>query len=158
MSLFVPCVLMLRFAESDSRRYAANFAAYPRKWSLNAPNTNIDHRRVPNQMKFFERHGIIVPLQVNSSTRSTWQPGDIVCWNTGRAAPTPASSQMATHASGLPLVIHKTTACAWKTTASHVADHRTLSFSENDTEIRRAHRKIEFMYGMSTGNVSIKQL
>ena len=43
---------------------------------------NIDHRRVPNLMKFFERHGIIKEKSKNSSD---YLPGDIVCWNLGGA-------------------------------------------------------------------------
>src|SRR5215813_87663 len=34
---------------------ASNFGVYPHRWGLNAPDTNIDHRRVPNLMKYFER-------------------------------------------------------------------------------------------------------
>ena len=34
-----------------------HFAAYPKMWGLRAPDRNIDHRRVPNLMKFFERAG-----------------------------------------------------------------------------------------------------
>src|SRR4030095_6920050 len=36
---------------------AANFSAYPTKWRRQAPDTNIDHRRVPNLMVFFSRKG-----------------------------------------------------------------------------------------------------
>jgi uncharacterized protein YijF (DUF1287 family) len=32
-----------------------NLALYPRLWGLSQPDTNIDHRRVPNLQKFFER-------------------------------------------------------------------------------------------------------
>ena len=31
------------------------FSAYPRKWGRRSPDPNIDHRRVPNLMTFFER-------------------------------------------------------------------------------------------------------
>src|SRR5258708_19146102 len=36
-----------------------NFSVYPRKWKWRAlrPDTNIDHRRVPNLMVFFSRKG-----------------------------------------------------------------------------------------------------
>ena len=33
----------------------ANFSAYPRNWGLRRPDTNIDHRRVPNLATFFRR-------------------------------------------------------------------------------------------------------
>ncbi len=41
------------------------------------PDTNIDHRRVPNLMKFFERHGEVKPCSTNIED---YFPGDIVCW------------------------------------------------------------------------------
>src|SRR5258708_5179783 len=34
-----------------------NFGVYPRSWGLSRPDSNIDHRRVPNLMKYFERRG-----------------------------------------------------------------------------------------------------
>src|SRR5688572_13807444 len=34
----------------------ANFSAYPKLWGLKRPDKNIDHRRVPNLMKYFKRH------------------------------------------------------------------------------------------------------
>ena len=33
------------------------FHVYPKKWGLKAPDTNIDHRRVPNLATYFEREG-----------------------------------------------------------------------------------------------------
>jgi uncharacterized protein YijF (DUF1287 family) len=56
----------------------ANFNKYPKIWGLTSTDKNIDHRRVPNLMKFFERHGIIKEKSKNSSD---YLPGDIVCWN-----------------------------------------------------------------------------
>jgi len=50
----------------------ANFRLYPKMWGLAAPDANIDHRRVPNLMKYFERRG--------KATRETFAPGDIVAW------------------------------------------------------------------------------
>lgn len=60
----------------------ANFSRYPAKWGLSRPDRNIDHRRVPNLMTFFERHGEVKSISVNSRD---YQPGDIVCWNLGGA-------------------------------------------------------------------------
>lgn len=51
------------------------FASYPRKGAR--PDTNIDHRRVPNQVHFFKKYGIALPTHLQSST---WNPGDIVYW------------------------------------------------------------------------------
>jgi len=58
----------------------ANFANYPKKWGLSRPDKNIDHRRVPNLMTFFSRHGTVKKISQNASD---YQPGDIVCWDLG---------------------------------------------------------------------------
>lgn len=58
----------------------ANFNQYPQKWGLKKPDKNIDHRRVPNLMTFFSRHGISKTL---SQKASDYAPGDIVCWDLG---------------------------------------------------------------------------
>lgn len=58
----------------------ANFPIYPNNWGLKSTDKNIDHRRVPNLMKFFERHGIVKPKYKISSD---YKPGDIVCWSLG---------------------------------------------------------------------------
>jgi uncharacterized protein YijF (DUF1287 family) len=34
-----------------------NFGAYPRNWGMAGPDSNIDHRRVPNLRTFFRRKG-----------------------------------------------------------------------------------------------------
>jgi uncharacterized protein YijF (DUF1287 family) len=56
----------------------ANFSAYPAMWGLKTTDTNIDHRRVPNLMKFFERKGVVC---AKSTDADDYSPGDIVCWN-----------------------------------------------------------------------------
>lgn len=58
----------------------AHFNLYPKKWGLKHTDTNIDHRRVPNLMTFFARHGEVKPITYNAKDYS---PGDIVCWNLG---------------------------------------------------------------------------
>jgi uncharacterized protein YijF (DUF1287 family) len=60
----------------------AHFHLYPDHWGLNRPDPNIDHRRVPNLMKFFERHGT---EKEKSGEAGDYAPGDIVCWNLGGA-------------------------------------------------------------------------
>lgn len=57
-----------------------NFAKYPNNWGLSKPDKNIDHRRVPNLMTFFERHGTILSI---TQTPADYRPGDIVCWSLG---------------------------------------------------------------------------
>lgn len=60
----------------------ANFSLYPNIWDLKHTDKNIDHRRVPNLMKFFERYGQVKPMSQNPAD---YLPGDIVCWNLGGA-------------------------------------------------------------------------
>src|ERR671939_713621 len=36
---------------------ARAFSAYPTKWGIKGPDSNIDHRRVPNLRTYFERKG-----------------------------------------------------------------------------------------------------
>lgn len=55
----------------------ANFSLYPRLWGLKGTDRNIDHRRVPNLMTFFERKGTLLPITQNADD---FVPGDIVCW------------------------------------------------------------------------------
>ena len=61
---------------------AANFSEYPSLWGLGRPDPNIDHRRVPNLMRFFDRYGQVLDI---SSEAADYRPGDIVCWNLGGA-------------------------------------------------------------------------
>ena len=58
----------------------ANFDKYPKNWGLKRTDKNIDHRRVPNLMVFFARHGNIKPI---SDKPEDYFPSDIVCWNLG---------------------------------------------------------------------------
>lgn len=59
-----------------------NFSIYPKIWGLKTPDTNIDHRRVPNLMVYFKRKGTALPISTNAED---YKPGDIVCWNLGGA-------------------------------------------------------------------------
>ena len=56
---------------------SAFFSAYPRLWGLTRPDTNIDHRRVPNLYTFFKRKGMELTVTDNPDD---YQAGDIVCW------------------------------------------------------------------------------
>jgi uncharacterized protein YijF (DUF1287 family) len=58
----------------------ANFDAYPKKWGLTKPDKNIDHRRVPNLMVFFERKGAGLPV---TERARDYLPGDVVTWDLG---------------------------------------------------------------------------
>jgi len=55
----------------------ANFNLYPKVWGLSRPDKNIDHRRVYNLMKLFERKGLVLNKSLEAGD---YQPGDIVAW------------------------------------------------------------------------------
>ena len=57
----------------------AHFSAYPnlKKWGLKKPDTNIDHRRVPNLEVFFTRKGQKLAI---SSDPNHYKTGEIVTW------------------------------------------------------------------------------
>ena len=54
-----------------------NFSSYPAKWGARKPDSNIDHRRVPNLMTLFERKSRSLPITRKSADYS---PGDVVAW------------------------------------------------------------------------------
>lgn len=60
----------------------AHFDQYPSKfrWTRRQPDSNIDHRRVPNLIVFFHRKGESLPI-TNSS--ADYLPGDLVTWDLG---------------------------------------------------------------------------
>ena len=57
----------------------SDFEAYPsrRIWGLTKPDTNIDHRRVPNLQTFFSRKGQILEISRNAAD---YKPGNMVTW------------------------------------------------------------------------------
>lgn len=101
----------------------AHFSQYPHKWGLTRPDTNIDHRRVPNQMTYFKRHGRILTTVYSDETKSQWGPGDLVYWDLGHKGLLHCGVVSDTKGwSGVPLVIHNLGGCreedvllAWKT-------------------------------------------
>ncbi|MBI2213000.1 MAG: DUF1287 domain-containing protein [Acidobacteria bacterium] len=60
------------------------FSKYPKIWGLSRPDTNIDHRRVPNLMTYFKRKGSALPV---TRDPATWKPGDLVTWNLTSGVP-----------------------------------------------------------------------
>lgn len=82
----------------DMRRH---FASYPKKWGLKRPDKNIDHRRVPNLMRYFERQG----YQVSDKR---YVAGDIVTWDLNGKGLTHIGivSNKQLSALGTPLIIH----------------------------------------------------
>lgn len=61
-----------------------NFGKYPKRWGLTRPDRNIDHRRVPNLMTWFERQGAAQPI---TDTGADYLPGDVVTFDLGRGVP-----------------------------------------------------------------------
>src|SRR5215470_10805461 len=57
-----------------------NFAKYPQKWGARRPDSNIDHRRVPNLMTWFDRQGKTQPI---TKEAKDYLPGDVVAWDLG---------------------------------------------------------------------------
>src|SRR5438552_5031715 len=58
----------------------SNFSAYPSRWGLNGPDSNIDHRRVPNLETYFTRKGKSLSITGGSDD---FLPGDIITWGLG---------------------------------------------------------------------------
>lgn len=66
-----------RLVHEDMSRH---FSIYPKKWGRKKADKNIDHRRVYNLMKFFERFETVKKI---SNQAKNYQPGDIICWLLG---------------------------------------------------------------------------
>lgn len=81
----------------------SNFSYYPQKWGLKTPDPNIDHRRVPNLMKFLERRGATIKISKNPKD---YHPGNLVAWNLGKGILHIGivSDRKTSH--GIPLIIH----------------------------------------------------
>ena len=63
-----------RLVHEDMRK---DFAAYPTNWGMRRPDSNIDHRRVPNLQTFFKRKGAQLPVATDGAA---YRPGDLVTW------------------------------------------------------------------------------
>ena len=61
-----------------------HFGEYPQIWGLQATDSNIDHRRVPNLQAYFSRHGTELPISADAATYHT---GDLVTWTVGGNLP-----------------------------------------------------------------------
>ena len=57
---------------------AANFRLYPQQWGLSEPDSNIDHRRVPNLQTFLQRAH--ADIGGSASSAGAYLPGDLVTW------------------------------------------------------------------------------
>lgn len=82
----------------------AHFAKYPQEWGLRGPDSNIDHRRVPNLQTWFERQGWSVPV---TSHAADYRAGDLVTWMLpGNLPHIGIVSDRRTMIGGTPLIIH----------------------------------------------------
>src|SRR5262245_2141371 len=61
-----------------------NFAKYPGKWGARRPDSNIDHRRVPNLMTWFDRQGKARPVTKDAKD---YLPGDVIAWDMAPGLP-----------------------------------------------------------------------
>ena len=87
----------------DMRRH---FAKYPKLWGLKQPDRNIDHRRVPNLRRFFERRGASLTVRRNPKA---FKPGDLVTWNLKSRGSLPHIGVVSTRRSvdgKRPLIVH----------------------------------------------------
>lgn len=78
----------------------AHFSRYPTIWGLAATDRNIDHRRVPNLRRYFERRGL--ELAAGSELR----PGDIVTMTVPQNLPHIAVVSDVTGPSGRAMIVH----------------------------------------------------
>jgi uncharacterized protein YijF (DUF1287 family) len=62
----------------------AAFPNYPKIWGLSRADRNIDHRRVPNLERYFERKGL---EREAPGRREDWQAGDLVTMRLGGRLP-----------------------------------------------------------------------
>lgn len=83
----------------------AHWDAYPhqRRWRLTRPDPNIDHRRVPNLMVYFQRAGFALKPGRDAAS---YLPGDIVAWDLGRGILHIGIVSDLESAAGVPLIVH----------------------------------------------------
>lgn len=83
----------------------ANFSQYPnlKKWGLKKPDTNIDHRRVPNLEVFFTRKGQKLAITRNANDYKT---GEIVTWMINGKLPHIGIVTHKKSANGNPMIVH----------------------------------------------------
>jgi hypothetical protein len=95
-----------RLIHDDMKRH---FSEYPRREVH--PDSNIDHRRVPNQIYFFRKYGRELTLLTDDKHARDWQPGDIVYWKLGNGLDHAGMISNRMDARGLPFVVHNLMIC-----------------------------------------------
>jgi uncharacterized protein YijF (DUF1287 family) len=83
----------------------ANFSQYPnlKKWGLKKPDTNIDHRRVPNLEVFFTRKGQKLAVTQKATDYKT---GEIVTWMINGKLPHIGIITNKKSPDGNPMIVH----------------------------------------------------
>jgi uncharacterized protein len=76
---------------------------YPKLWGLSRPDTNIDHRRVPNLAAFFARHGKTL---ARTQSAGDYAAGEVVTWRLTSGVPHVGIVSDRRSDSGHPLIVH----------------------------------------------------
>lgn len=79
------------------------FGRYPQRWGLSRPDPNIDHRRVPNLVVFFQRKGETRPVGFDVGL---YLPGDLVTWRLPGNLPHIGIISDRRSIAGRPLILH----------------------------------------------------
>ena len=79
------------------------FSEYPKIWGLTKPDRNIDHRRVPNLRRYFERKDYSLPV---TREKADYLPGDLVTCTVPPSRPHIMIVSDRTTQDGVPLMIH----------------------------------------------------
>ena len=80
-----------------------NFSVYPKRWNLKTTDKNIDHRRVANLMKFFERKQKSIDITKNTND---YIAGDIVAWKLNNGLLHIGMVYNGASEDGTPLIVH----------------------------------------------------
>lgn len=86
------------------------FNTYPRR--ERAPDSNIDHRRCPNQIWYFKSYGRTLTKKVSPETLRHWQAGDVVFWKLDSGLDHVGIVSDRRNSRGEPLAIHNIGRCA----------------------------------------------
>ncbi len=79
------------------------FSEYPDIWGLKKPDRNIDHRRVPNLQRYFQRTGCSITI---TTDKRDYMPGDLVTSMVPPNRPHIMIVSDRKSTEGVPLVIH----------------------------------------------------
>jgi uncharacterized protein len=104
----------LRFAGIDLQRLIhedmrRRFSTYPRREGR--PDSNIDHRRVPNQIHFLRTIADSLPTSLDPEHLGEWKAGDLVYWKLPSGLDHAGVVSAGRNARGEPLVVHNLGRC-----------------------------------------------